>query len=218
MSQSASADESRPYAWTETEWYDHAEGRDCDREDPDAVGRHHDSYDGSDRLAWIAHDILKASGRLLCSTTLTKPPDRGWSPHMAAEGYANAPDHDPTAMHHERRDAELSEPRVPLGKTAGEDWGTAEYGHTGHDHRVTEEVGYFSGGESTGIIIADRPTEEFLAVIDLVVATKDLRPSVADHVRAFAREQKEHGQKHDKDLLRDVLARIEAAERGEAAD
>jgi hypothetical protein len=203
--------QSQPYRnWSETDWYDHVEDR--DRADSDDDG-HHQERAGTDRLEWVAHDILKSSARLLCATTLWDAPDRGWSPHMAAEGVPDAPDHDPDAMHHERGEVELTEPRVALGKTA-DGWGTHAYGYSGHDKRVQPETGYLSGGESTGVVIADRPTEEFLAVVDLVVACRDLRRKTAEHVRAFAREQKAEGNARDVDILRDVLARIEAAEKG----
>ena len=204
MSTSPSSPEDRPYGWSETEFYDTVEDRD---RETGPTG--HDEYPGTDRLEWVSHDILKQTARLLCATTLFGTPDRGWTPHMAAHGIPDAPDHESTAMHHERRELELTEPRVAMGKTRGDAWGHREYGYTGHNERVTPETGYLSGGESTGVVIADRPTEEFLAVVDLVVSAHCLRPAEADEVRTWAKKQKAAGEDRDVDILAGVLAMLD---------
>jgi len=57
--------------------------------------------------------------------------------------------HNPNAQHHENREVELTEPTIrPPTETVRDQR---------HRKRVNEEIGYISGGVSTGVVVKPRP-------------------------------------------------------------
>jgi hypothetical protein len=212
MSQSAST--SRPYGWSETEFYDRMDSGEDDSDDENAEhGPHHREYGGTSRAEWIAHGILRETARLLCARTALEEP---WAGGDLAEAVALVLDddsgHDGRASetHTENREVELSDPTMVLGRSAGAGWGIREYGQYRRRRRINPETGYISGGESTGVLIADRPLPAFMAVVNLVLMSNVTGPDEATEIRAWARAEKQAGQQRDVDILSGVLAMLGA--------
>lgn len=59
-------------------------------------GIRHSLVDGTSREERVAHMLFREEATKLCYRTLKEPPDRGWAPHMAAEGINQAPGRDST--------------------------------------------------------------------------------------------------------------------------
>lgn len=202
------------YRWCESEWFEQREyyGYDDADEDDDRDRGGHCNYGTTSKADWLAHQLLRRTGRLLCSTALFAPPDRGVEPLFAWLFDDEEIDHDPDAMHHENAEIELTEPIVRLGNIAGKEFGTTEYTSERYQKRVNPEHGYISGGESTGVIIADRPKAAFLEVVDIYLAMKDLKWSRAEQLREYAEAEKLSGEARDVDILASVIAAAESPE------
>ena len=202
------------YRWREADWFqardyyghDDADG-DGDGDGEDTSG--HRNYGTTSKADWLAHQLLRRTGRLLCATTLFAPPDRGVEPLFAWLFDDELVAHDPDAMHHENAEIELTDPIVRLGRIAGEEFGTAEYTQQRHRRRVNLEYGYLSGGESTGVIIADRPMDAFLEVVDIYLEIKSLDFERTAELRELARREKQAGERRDVDILARVIAAAE---------
>jgi hypothetical protein len=205
--------ESAAYRWSETEWYDQTGANDTESADEPDYGPHHDEYGGTSRAEWVAHGILRETARLLCARTALEDPYAGGD---LAEAVALVLDDDPghdgrgDELHVDNHEVELSDPTMVLGRTAGEGWGIREYGQFRRRRRVNPETGYVSGGESTGVLIADRPLPEFMAVVDLVLMSNVTGPDEATEIREWARSEKCEGQQRDVDILSGVLAMLGA--------
>jgi hypothetical protein len=139
---------------------------------------------------------------MLCSTTLRDDPDRGWTPHMIAEGIDDAPGHDPFATHHENQEVELTDPLVrPPTETARDQR---------YRKRINPEQGYISDGHSTGVWIQARPEEELLEVLRewLDGCHGELREQKRQQALEHARRLKRQGQKRDVEILEDVVRMV----------
>lgn len=194
-------------------WYDQLgehPGYQDDDADPDRdYGQAHSFLPGKTYEEYVAHDILRRTGRLLCATTLLDPPDLpgGRMRQLFAWLFEDEHlEHDPTAMHHANAEVELSDPEVRVAKSAPGEWGFTDYRQSRHRKRVADESGYISGGESTGVLIADRPLPAFMDIVDVVLALSNLPPKQQTEVRQFARSAKQAGDEKDVDILAKVLA------------
>ena len=199
------------YRMRESDWFaarDYPGHGDQD-DDRDGDGSHHRDYGATSKADWLAHQLLRRTGRLLCATTLFGTPDRGLEPLFAWLYDDDLVDHDPLAMHHENGEVELTDPIVRLGRVGGEEFGTTEYTSERYQKRVNPEHGYISGGESTGVIIGDRPTAAFLEVVDIYLDVKDIEWGRAAELRELAEREKEAGERRDVDILSRVIAAAE---------
>lgn len=150
----------------------------------------------------IAHKLLVEEATILCKTTLLESPDRGWQPHMDAEGIDAAPGHDPWAMHRENTERELSDPKIrPPSETVRDQR---------HRKRVEEFAGYISNAETTACWIQDRPEEEFLQIVRewLGACHGDLREWKRKQVMDFSRRLKCSGDLRDVHALERIVAMV----------
>lgn len=155
--------------------------------------------DPNDPNEIIAFRLLRDTGEMLCAATLFGDPDRGWSSHVGAEGIQFAPDHDPLAMHTERRAVELSEPAArPPTETVRDQR---------HRVRVNEEMGYMSGGHSTACVLQDRSIDEFVSVLNLWLTGrgKFVPDSIKRDARDLAYRRKREGEMRDVDILTEIV-------------
>lgn len=215
MSSSTTSDD-HAYTWEEKDWFEAREYpgyRDseeaaarADIGEGDDWGQSHDFQTGVSKWQWLAKKILVQTGRVLCATTLYDPPDRGFQPHLNAEGIDSAPNHDPTAMHHQNEERELSEPELRVPYAASDQWGGVDYGQSRYRRRLQADSGYISGGASTGCVVADRPHDAFMHVIETILPLTNLTPRQQREVRAWMSEEKRHGDDRDIDLLEQFLA------------
>ena len=161
-----------------------------------------------ERSQWVAHDILKQTGELVCPIALNAEPDR-----IAAlfewleEGKAKT-GHDPTAMHHENGKVELTEPEMFVPLETSEEYGgrTLEYGQRPHRNRYNPEHGYIVGPQ-----ILDRPEEEFMEIARMVLdhlQTDDssgLSQRERDKLERDARRMKQAGDRRDTEVLATII-------------
>jgi hypothetical protein len=207
--------ESQPkYRWDEREWFESQSypGYDDDAEsEATDLDSGHDAHDGKSKPEWVAHQLLREVAPKLCATTLFDTPDRNWGRHLAAEGITTSPswDHDPGAMHHERGEVELTEPRHRIPKAMPAEWGYRDYGQSRRRKRVNETAGYLSGGASTGVYLPDVPLAVFIEVADTYLALKQLGVDERRKVREYAIMEKRDGNDRDVDILERVVAMVE---------
>jgi hypothetical protein len=114
------------------------------------------------------------------------------------------------ALHNENREVELSEPALHVPKDGGEEFGTREYGQFRHRRRVNEETGYVSGGESTGVWIQDRPTDEFMELVGWYLhdVRDDIPPKLRNDAKSLAKQLKVQGETRDVDIMTRVVQKI----------
>jgi hypothetical protein len=219
----ASAHTKTPYRWDETEWFESQSYPGYDDTDSDADSEYaahgqgeawggaHDFREGKSKPEWVAHQLLREVAPKLCATTLFDTPDRNWGRHLAAEGIDASPswDHDSGAMHHQRGEVELTEPRHRIPKAMPAQWGQQDYGQTQRRKRVNETAGYLSGGASTGVYLPDVPLGVFVEVVDTYLALKELSERERDKVRQYAITEKRDGNDRDIDILKRVVAMVE---------
>jgi len=161
-----------------------------------------------ERAQWVAHDILKQTGELVCPVALNAEPDRlaalfEWLEHGEAET-----GHDPTAMHHENGKVELTEPEMFMPLETSEDYGgrPLEYGQRPHRNRYNPEHGYIVGPQ-----ILDRSEDEFMAITNMVLdhlQTDDssgLSQRERDKLERDARRLKQAGDRRDTDVLATII-------------
>jgi len=140
---------------------------DDDREFPD--------HGGTSRAEWIAHQLVKESApAILSGTALFGNPD------------------DPLATHDANVEVEMTAPAVYVEPSELEEENEVSR-PLYEDHRrkrYDPEHGYIGG-----VVLADRPKHQFLALVEIVVAmakqNEDLRDSVADDLTELARSRKE---------------------------
>lgn len=179
-------------------------------EDPDRdYGRHHRFKPAQDKDAILAHRLLRESATMLCGETLRSAPYNGG---RLAELVAWCFDDEcidgrEEAMHHSVEQVELTDPQAHIPRAASAEFGTCDSGQYRHRARVNEETGYLSGhGGSTHVVIADRPTDEFMAVVDVAIRLFDPIPREARNVRNRAKSMKcDPSGKHDTEIMRDVV-------------
>ena len=195
-------------------------------DNPGPGGTWHPDPNDQDRI--IAKGILLETATVLCSTTLFETPclPGGHVEQLCAflfEGpewqeFEFDPDeqppeawkaHDPTADHHRNREVELSEPKIrPPTDTVRDQR---------HRKRVNEEIGYISGGESTGVIVKPRPTNELAEVLDEWLDGR--KDNVSEEIKQGARDKlyelKREGSSSDVDILTTVIAWVRNEEKRE---
>ena len=183
----------------------------------DEWGVHHDFTDGTSKYESLAHDCLRSVARLLCSTTLFKAPDRGLEPLFAwlLDDEDLVEEHDPYALHSENREVELTDPELHIPRSMPDQWANVDYGQYRHRRRVNEETGYVTGGESTGVYIADSPEPVFMEAVEIFLIGQDFMERREQELRGYARSLKREGQLRDVDILEKV---IYAAKHGEESE
>lgn len=173
----------------ENYWGEDLSSDTSDHEDPDRdYGHAHRFKPPQNRNALLAHKLLRDSATMYCAETLYGDPD------------------DPWALHSENEAVELTDPEHHVPKGASSTFGSAEAGQYRHRARVNEEAGYLSGPEgTTSVVIADRPTDEFLDVVESAIRVFDPRPSVECEVRDRAGALKAAGEMRDVDVMERVV-------------
>lgn len=158
------------------------ESDDADEPQGRSWGHAHQFVAGTSREAWVAHEILRKGATMLSAVTLFEDPD------------------DPLAIHDENHASELSDPELHVPHEASSAWYDQDYGVQRHRRRYDLEYGYVSG-----VVIEDRPTDDFLAIVDDVVEYAALPPSRAEETLEKARELKQRGEHRDVDILERLL-------------
>ena len=179
-------------------------------DDPDRdYGLHHRFKPPQDKDAILAHRLLRESATMLCGETLRSAPYNGG---RLAELVAWCFDEEcidgrGDAMHHAVEQVELTDPQEHIPRAASAEFGTSDSGQFRHRSRVNEETGYLSGhGGSTHVVIADRPTEEFMAVVDAAIQHFDPLTREARQIRNRAKSMKcDPSGKHDTEIMRAVV-------------
>lgn len=184
--------------------------------------------DPNDQDRIIAKGILLETATVLCSTTLFETPalPGGHIEQLCAFHFCGPewnefeydPDarppkewkvHNPDADHYENREVELSEPKIrPPTETVRDQR---------HRKRVNEEIGYISGGESTGVIVKPRPANELAEVLDEWIDGR--KDNVSEEIKQDARDKlyelKREGNHSDVDILTTVIAYVRSEEKRE---
>ena len=183
----------------------------------DEWGVHHDFVEGSSKHENLAHRYLSSVARLLCARTLFGAPDRGHEPLFAwlLDDEELVDEHDPSALHSMKREVELSDPQLHIPRSMPDQWGGVDFGQYRHRRRLNEETGYISGGESTGIYLADSPEPLFMEAVNLYLMGQNFMERRAEELRSYARSLKREGQLRDVDILERV---IYAADNNEQTD
>ncbi len=183
--------------------------------------------DPNDQDRIIAKGILLETATVLCATTLFETPclPGGHVEQLCAFHFCG-PDldefdaeiddppaawkaHNPNAQHHENREVELTEPTIrPPTETVRDQR---------HRKRVNEEIGYISGGVSTGVVVKPRPAHELAEVLDdWLDGRKD---NVSAEIKEDARDKlydlKRAGEHSDVDILTIVIAFVRSEEKRE---
>jgi len=168
-----------------------------------------DRADPNDPNALIAHELLLDTATMLCKTTLLEKP---WNGGRLAEAIALVLDDDPDfdgrheQMHRKNGEVELSEPCIrPPTETVRDQR---------HRKRMNEEMGYITGGETTGVIIQDRPLEEFMSVVHIWLEGRrgELLDREKREARQMAARLKQQGEMRDVDVLTKVVAFVRDGE------
>ena len=206
--------QSAAYRWEEQDWFDDQGhyGYGDDEEEEQEWGEAHDELQGTSKPEHLAHRLMRSAAPLLCAATLFGTPDRGYQPHVDAEGIQHAPDHDPSACHHERHRVELSDPAHRVPREMPDQWHNQDFGQRLRRVRENPETGYLSGGESTAIYIADVEKEEFASIVDIYLAMQALPPKQEAKYREFAMSRKRDGGERDVDILEKLIAAVESPE------
>lgn len=141
---------------------------------PGPGGTWHPDPNDQDRI--IAKGILLKTATVLCSTTLfeTSCLSGGHIEQLCAFHFCGPEwaeyepdpedppevwtDHNPAAQYHSNREVELTDPTVRLPTETVRD--------QRHRKRVNEEIGYISGGISTGIVVKPHLAHEVADVLD----------------------------------------------------
>ena len=161
--------------------------------------------DPNDPNEIIAHQLLRDTARMLCSETLFAAPalPGGRTQQLFAWLFDDdCLEHDPGAHHHAKREVELTEPRVrPPMETVRDQR---------HRVRINDEIGYLTGGHSTGVVLQDRRLEELIAVINLWLTGRqtDVPDSIKQDARDRAYRQKREGDKRDVEIVADVVEHV----------
>lgn len=166
---------------------------------------------GTTKAEYLAHSILKESGTILCPTALKDPANREY-PAMFEWLFQDACllDHDPEAIHKEQQAIEITDPELYIPREFPDGFAPMESGQYRHRRRYNTEHGYVSFGG----IIANRPTDEFMEVIDTLldfVVRRDeiaLQESKAKKYRRDAIRMKSKGEMHDVSILETILADV----------
>ena len=176
----------------------------------------HDRVDPNDPAEIIAHKILRETATVVCATTLLDSPK---PPTRTAELFAflDGETWDKYALHTENESIELTDPTIRLGQHAPDSTLVGEYGCERHRKRYNPETGYITGGETTGVLIQDRPRDELLSVIENwlrgVAARGDngIREGDVDEGLVYAERLKEnahHNGFRDVDIMAKVVSKV----------
>lgn len=178
-----------PYVTDEDWWYESESNSESDEDDADRHG--HAELSGTSRAEYVAHNILKRGATLL----------------------------DPISINEEPTDADLHEPgeRVPVTdpceyvpKRHEGEYASTDYGAYSKRWRVSEKYGYLCRGP----VIADRPSEDLLAIVELVL---DLAASIGrpvpdqerEAIRDRAERMKRDSGAHDVTIMAEVVRCID---------
>lgn len=180
---------------------------------PDEIER----VDPNNPAEIVAHKILRETGTMICAATLRDEPGIEGGETAALFAFLDGETWDKYAMHTENKAVELSAPAVRLGIHDPDSSLVGEWGTERHRKRINPETGYLSGGETTGVLIQDRPTDELVSVVeDWVrgVAARDgngLTEDDVDEAVAYTERLKEntnHNGMRDVDIVEKVVAKV----------
>ncbi len=166
--------------------------------------------DPNDLNEIIAHRLLRDTAKMLCSETLFTTPalEGGHVEQLCRFQFQDEEEwceHNADAHHTENREIELSEPEIrPPTETVRDQR---------HRVRVNEEVGYLSGGHSTGVVLQDRSLEEFIAVLNLWLEGRntDVPESIKAEARDKAYRLKREGEHRDVEILSEIVEDVRSA-------
>lgn len=151
----------------------------------------HDELAGTSREAYVAHKLLKEWGAtMLDPVSLFEEPGED-----APEAWC---------LHDDGEIVALSEPSEYVPKRHDGAYGSFDYRQFRHRNRVSEEYGYLSFGGP----IADRPTEEFLAVVDAAlddIEAVHIPPATQREIRKRAKRMKQCSDLHDTQIMKRVV-------------
>jgi len=171
-------------------------------------GVRHTFHHGTTKAEYVAHSLLKQSATVLCPVTLHAPPNRGKEPLFNfLFGDADELEHDPDALHTEREAVELSDPELHVPKEFPDGFAPDESVQYRLRRRYNDEYGYVSFGGK----IANRPTDEFMEIVDSVldylVGRDDtaLDRETADGIREGALHCKLDGEMDDVEIMEEVV-------------
>ena len=159
-----------------------------------------------ERAEWVAHDILKQTGELVCPIALNGDPDRMAALFEWLERGEARTGHNPDALHTDNRKVEISEPDVFVPLETSTEYGGRPlvYGQRPHRTRHNPEHGYIVGPQ-----ILDRPTDEFLEIVYLVLDHLEnavgLTADEREVLERDARRLKESGDRGDEDVLATII-------------
>lgn len=172
--------------------------------------------DPNTRADWVAHRILKTGARLLDPIALNEPPNRPIAVAMSWLFDEDPPDHDPLAVHTRNHDLEVTDPieHVPF-HISGEGFGSQEYGVRPNRWRVSEEYGHIVRGP----VIADRPAEELLELVEFTLEVagpfcdRYISDRERDDILNLAERMKRDGGAHDVTIMAEVVRCLEDPDR-----
>lgn len=155
----------------------------------------HEEVDGTSKLDWLAHQLLKNGGDANCYSATTLYED---------------PDHD-GALHDENHEVEMSSPECRIPLTVDRDFRSLDYSVIPHQLRYDTEYGYVGG-----VVIGDRPMDSFMRVVDDVLDHCQAHDKIAlsdsqrEELRGRAKRLKEAGRHRDVDVMRLVLEALQS--------
>lgn len=169
--------------------------------------------DPNSRSQWLAHRILKRGADLLDPITLKEPPNRTIEACFAwlFDEDFDQDDHDPYALHTRNEAVPVSDPIEHVPKYHNGQFGSVEYSAFTKRWRVSEEFGYLCRGP----IIANRPAEEFMAIVGMVLEVagpfcdRYVSDRERDEILGRARTMKRAGEAHDVSIMAEVVRCLE---------
>lgn len=94
--------------------------------------------DPNDPVERVAVQLLRESAAILCARSLAEDDTQ----------------------------TELTAPQLYIGQSGRDESPPGEYGQQSIPRRYNPETGYIAGGETTATVVADRPEDAFLAIVD----------------------------------------------------
>jgi hypothetical protein len=182
----------------------------------------HERVDPNDPAEIIAHSILRETATMICAATLKDEPGIEGGHIAKLFAFLDGETWNDDALHTENKAVELTDPSIRLGNHAPNSSLVGEFGCERHRKRYNPEVGYITGGETTGVLIQDRPIDELVDVVEQWargVATRDkngVSESDVDDAVAYARRLKEnshHNGFRDADIMAKVVERVQGGNR-----
>jgi|GEM_PF-573857 hypothetical protein len=208
-------------------WWGDTTDQNTDTDTDDRVDDTHNTNrpDPNNPAEIIAHTILRETATMICATNLRDEPylddveDLTHDERKVAEAFAalDGERYGKYALHTDNEAVEMTDPAIRLGQHAPEKSLVGEYGCERHRKRYNPATGYVSGGETTGVLIQDRPWGELREVIEQWlrgVAAREssgLTTNDVDDALQFAKRLKknvDHNGLRDVDIMTKVVERV----------